>query len=205
MDGNKCVIVGAGEFYGKIGTPSAGELVIAADGGYEYLVNIKCKIDVVIGDFDSLGEEPRHKNIIKLKTEKDDTDMLAAIRYGLDKGYKIFHIYGGTGGRISHTIANIQCVAYLSQNGAKAYLFGNGFYISAVTNGKIEFNAGKSGSISVFSHGDKAEGVYLEGFKYKLSNATLTNTFPLGVSNSFIGEKSCVRVKKGTLIVICEE
>jgi thiamine pyrophosphokinase len=205
MAGKKCVIVGAGDFTGIADAPGADDLVIAADAGYESLRSLGLRIDVVIGDFDSLGEAPRHENVIRLNVVKDDTDTLAAIRYGLDKGYKIFHIYGGTGGKISHTIANIECIAYLSQIGATGCLFGDGFYITAVTNGKIEFRAGSTGRISVFSHGDRTEGVYLEGLKYELSNATLTNTFPLGVSNSFTGQKSCVRVDSGTLIVVCEE
>jgi thiamine pyrophosphokinase len=205
MGEKKCVIIGAGEFSGEIAAPEEHDLVIAADGGYARVRALGLKINAVIGDFDSLGYEPEHENVIRLSVEKDDTDTLAAIRYGLDNGCREFDIYGGTGGRISHTIANIECLAFLSQLGARARLFGNGFYITAVTDGKIEFNAGTKGKISVFSHGDKAEGVYLEGLKYPLRDATLLNTFPLGVSNSFIGAKSSVRVERGTLIVVCEE
>lgn len=205
MNAKKCVIVGAGEFSGKIGVPEKCDLVVAADGGYARLQALGLKIDAVIGDFDSLGYAPEHKNVIRLSVEKDDTDTLAAIRYGLEQGCREFYIYGGTGGRISHTIANVECLAFLSRLGAKAYLFGNGFYITAVTNGKIAFGAGMKGSISIFSHGDKAEGVYLEGLKYPLQNATLVNTFPIGVSNSFTGVKSSVRSDNGTLIIVCEE
>jgi len=205
MDKKRCVIIGAGEFDGKIPVPGDGAVVIAADGGYAHIRELGLRPDVVIGDFDSLGRAPENENVIRLNVEKDDTDTLAAIRYGLSEGCGEFHIYGGTGGRISHTIANTECLAFLSQKGLRGYLCGNGFYITAVTDGILEFDAGMSGSISVFAHGDRAQGVCLRGLKYGLDNAELTNTFPLGVSNSFTGEKSTVRVGRGTLIVVVEE
>lgn len=205
MNVKKCVIAGAGEYSGKIPDPLEDDYIIAADGGYSLLTARGLRADALIGDFDSLASPPEHGNIIRLSVEKDDTDMLAAIRHGLWKGYRVFHIYGGTGGRLSHTLANIECLAYLSCIGARAFLFGDGFYITAVTDGALEFDAGQSGGISVFSHGDSSQGVFLDGLKYSLDNAVLTNTFPLGVSNSFTGQKSSVRVEKGTLIVICEE
>lgn len=55
--------------------------------------------------------------------------------------------------------------------------------------------------MSVFSWSEKSEGVYLRKLKYELNDAVLTNSFPLGVSNEFIGEESSITVKKGTLLV----
>lgn len=70
----------------------------------------------MLGDFDSLPAAPNHPHVIVLNKEKDDTDMLAAIHEGLGQGYLTFRIYGGTGGRFDHTLANLQCLAYLAQN-----------------------------------------------------------------------------------------
>ncbi|MCL2126590.1 MAG: hypothetical protein FWH33_11495 [Oscillospiraceae bacterium] len=38
--------------------------------------------------------------------------------------------------------------------------------------------------------------------KYRLEDAVVTNTFPLGISNEFIGRESLVSVAKGTLVVV---
>ena len=47
--------------------------------------------------------------------EKDDTDMLAAVKYGLRLGYRSFRLYGANGGRLEHTIANVDNIAENTQ------------------------------------------------------------------------------------------
>lgn len=202
MGEHVCYIVGAGAFFGRGLEPRRGDLVIAADGGYRPLIELGVAVDIVVGDFDSLPEVPDHPNTVRLKKEKDDTDMRAALQLGLDNGYTEFRIYGGTGGRVDHTLANIQCIAWLSQLGARGYLVGDGWTITAVTDGEMTFPAEHSGFVSVFSHGDTAEGVTLRGLKYPLHNAALSNQVPLGVSNEFTGVESSVSVRRGTLVIV---
>lgn len=197
-----CYIVGAGENDGMEFTPLADDFVIAADAGFQALKQTKIKIDLVIGDFDSLCFVPEYVEVITLQREKDDTDMRAAVCEGLKKGYKTFHIYGGTGGRIEHTIANMQLLTELSAAGKRGFLFGRDYIITALTNGTFEFPAYASGYVSVFAHSDQAEGVWLRGLKYELRNAVLSNRYPLGVSNEFIGKKSSISVENGTLLIV---
>ena len=197
-----CYIIGAGENHGLDFTPSADDFVIAADAGIRYLEQCGITADLVIGDFDSLDDTPIHPNTKVLSPEKDDTDMVAAVREGIEASYSVFHIYCGTGGRIDHTIANLQVLAYLAQNDMQGFLFGKDDVITAITNRKIAFEPIRSGYISVFSHGEKSEGVYLHGLKYELENALLTNTFPLGVSNEFIEKESSISVINGTLLIV---
>lgn len=109
-----CYIVGAGENYGIDFVPTSDDIVIAADAGITYLEECGVVADLIIGDFDTLKFIPEKTNVIALSTEKDDTDMFAAICEGIKSGYEIFYIYCGTGGRIDHTIANLQILAYLS-------------------------------------------------------------------------------------------
>ena len=49
-----CYIFGAGEFVPCNITLTESDLVIAADGGYDHLLQIGLRADVVIGDFDSV-------------------------------------------------------------------------------------------------------------------------------------------------------
>lgn len=197
-----CYIVGAGENYGVHFSPRADDLVIAADAGFQVLEQHGINMDLVIGDFDSLPFVPKHSEVITLKKEKDDTDMRAAVLEGLKAGYETFHIYGGTGGRIEHTIANMQLLAELSSGGKRGFLFGRDYIITALTNGTFVFPDHVSGYVSVFAHSDRAEGVWLKGLKYELQDAVLSNSYPLGVSNEFIGKESSISVKTGTLLIV---
>lgn len=196
-----CYIVGAGDFYHHNISPTDEDFVIAVDGGYQYLHDNGVRIDLLIGDFDSMSVIPDHPNIVKLKVEKDDTDMMAAIRIAINHGYNRVNIYGGTGGRFDHTLANIQCLAYLAHQNSTGFLYGENYILTAITNGSIKFNQEEKGYISIYSHTDKSFGVNLQGLKYELKDATLTNDFPIGVSNEFIGNNSFVSVKEGTLII----
>lgn len=197
-----CYIIGAGEHYTPPTKPSQGDLVIAADGGYAYLEGLNLCPDIFIGDFDSLDHTPEGCQIVRLPSEKDCTDTAAAIEIGWAKGYRLFHIYGGTGGRPDHTIANIQCVADIAVRGGQGLLFDQYNVITAIHNGKITFPPSASGYVSAFSHDDVSAGVDETGLKYSLQNATLKNTVPLGVSNEFTGKESSISVREGTLIIV---
>ena len=197
----RCFIVGAGEFCG-CELPSERDFVIAADGGYAQLVSRGIVPDLVVGDFDSLGGVPEHPNVLRSPAEKDDTDMMLAVKQGLERGFDTFIIDGGLGGRLDHTLANIQILKYIAQNGACGRLIGRDTCVSAVTNGTVSFDAGLTGVISIFSADGKAEGVTIKGLKYTLDNAELTNAYQIGISNEFTGEPASVTVRIGTLILI---
>lgn len=197
-----CYIVGAGECSGICINKEKDDIVIAADGGYRYLRSANITPDIIIGDFDSLGETPCEDNVIKLNPVKDITDMNAAVDIGIEKGFDEFVIYGATGGRIDHSLANIQLVASLSRRGIKASLVNGKTVITAVTNGKMCFDSSYKGYISVFAHSDICGNVSIKGLKYGLENAALKNDFSLGVSNEFVGKESFVSVENGTLIIV---
>jgi len=200
MNKNRCFIVGAGEFSCRV-LPSKHDYIIAADGGYSELIARGITPDIVIGDFDSLGHVPEHPNIAQYQADKDDTDMMLAVKHGLAKGCSIFVIDGGLGGRLDHTLANIQILAHIAQSGARGYLIGRDICVTAVKDGAVRFAPGLSSRISVFCAGDKAEGVMLDGLKYPLDGATLTCDYPVGVSNEFTGAPATVAVRSGTLII----
>ena len=197
-----CYIVGAGECKKLDFTKKDGDIVIAADGGYKYLQRAGIKPDIVIGDFDSLGKAPEGEKIIRLKPEKDVTDTYAAVSEGIKCGYSRFNIYGASGGRIEHTLANIQLIASLAEKNMQASIFDGSTVITAVTAKTLRFDSAYNGYISIFAHSDKCTGVCLRGLKYPLENAELSNLFPLGVSNEFLGGESEIVIGNGPAIIV---
>ncbi len=196
-----CYIIGA-SVMSETFSPEPDDLVIAADGGLLHLQNLHITPDIIIGDFDSLGRVPQQPEAIRYPVEKDDTDMMLAIKSGLEAGFSQFILYGGLGGRFDHSLANIQCLAYLANRNARGFLAGDGTVLTVIRDGALHFNAGMSGTISVISFGSTAEGVTLQGLKYPLKDAVLKNDSTLGISNEFTRSAASVSVRKGSLIVI---
>lgn len=202
MKKETCCIIGAGSFSAEELCIEAGSFIIAADGGYQALTDAGIIPDLVVGDFDSLGTVPNHPNVIQHPVEKDDTDMMLAIKTAFELGYERFRIFGGLGGRLDHTFANLQALSYIAAHGGRGYLIGENTVITAITNGGIHFTESAKGCISVFAHGKNCDGVYITGFKYTLENSPLSAFNPLGVSNEFIGVRSTVSVRDGMLIIM---
>jgi thiamine pyrophosphokinase len=66
----------------------------------------------------------------------------------------------------------------------------------------IEPTAG-GGKFAVFSYEVRSEGIFILGAKYELKNAHLTQSYPIGVSNEFVGDAPVtVAVRRGRLLVV---
>ena len=211
----KCIVIGAGDLTVRELIPGEEDYVIAADGGLRYCSKLGIEPDKVIGDFDSVSTEEREMisllkekdpgKILKLPVEKDDTDMLAALKTGLELGYRDFRIYAGTGGRFDHTLANIQCLLYLKSHGAAGYLMDENGMILVIQKETVCFPQDLKGTLSLFSLGKEATGVTIQGMKYTLKDSTITNDYPIGISNEFIGEEASISVANGELVCILEK
>ena len=200
-----CYIFGALKSNTLLSVPQSGDLIIAADRGLLSVEKLGLSADFIIGDFDSLGFVPDRKNIIKLPVKKDDTDVGAALDYAFKSGFRRFYLYGVLGGRLDHTVANIQLAAAYSEKGADITLYGEGVFASVITDGSIRLE-NKTGVFSVFSLSETCGGVSIRGAEYELENSELKSDFPLGVSNRFKGPVSEISVKKGTLLlIVCKE
>lgn len=197
----ECYILGAGEFSGFYREPNGEDCVIAADGGYALCQKLGLKPDWVLGDFDSLGTVPQGTNVIQVPVEKDDTDMMLAVKHGLQLGHTVFHLYGGTGGRLDHTIANLQTLLYLKTHGGEGWLYDQSGRFTVLMEETKTFPAQERGILSLFAMGGSAEDVTVLGGKYTLEHGTLSENFPLGVSNHFAGEPITVTVSRGALLV----
>ncbi len=200
----RCFIFAAGTFHGLYERPREGEdFVIAADAGYHTCREVGIVPDLLIGDFDSMEQPSDFENITRAPVEKDDTDMMLAIKAGLEKECKDFILYGGTGGkRLDHTLANLQALLYLRRHGARGFLFDQEFCWTAMENESLHlFREVEWGLLSLFALGEQAEGVTIVGAQYPLTEGTLQAAFPLGVSNHFLQPEAMIRVKRGAVLV----
>ena len=195
-----CYIVGAGEFYGDF-SPSATDLVIAADGGFDTCKRLGILPDLLIGDMDSIeGSADIEKFIFPVK--KDETDTYLAYLEGIKRGYTRFEIYGGLGGRADHTLANLQLLYRIAKEGNAAALVGRDTRMLAFGDRSVTLETFAGQSLGVFALSPVCEGVTIEGAAYTLEKGTLQNDFPLGVSNTALGASVTVSVEKGEILCV---
>ncbi|MDD3919768.1 MAG: thiamine diphosphokinase [Eubacteriales bacterium] len=201
----RCVIVTAlfdgslEELYSK----RTGDCIICADGGYPIAVRLGLKPDMVLGDFDSCKEEDVVcDTILRVSREKDDTDTMLCLKYGMVNGCREFLILGGMGGRLDHTVANLQTLAFAQSCGVEAVLADGNNEASILGPGMHTSSRRPGWKLSLFSYTSHCSGVTISGVKYPLVGATLTNTFPLGVSNEFVDEAVLIEHTEGLLLLI---
>lgn len=197
-----CYIVGAGDNSGTNFLKKENDYVIAADGGLKTLQDMNIVPDMIMGDFDSLGYVPDGENVIRHEVMKDDTDMMLAVKFAMDKGYENIVIYGGTGGRVDHTISNIQTMLYASRRGASIEMCDSTNHYFAITDGNIRINGEFKGMFSVFALGGIAHNVTVKNALYCIDNFEMSPDNPRGVSNSFVGKEVTISVEKGSLLIV---
>ena len=188
------------------------DYIICADGGYSHARKAGLAPHMVIGDFDSIDYETIKEDLVRsgsaecrvlrVAAEKDDTDTLICLKHGMDQGFEEFFILGGLGGRLDHTIANLQTMCYAVEH-RKAIWFLDGKNRATLREpGSLTVEARKDFKISLFAFGESCEGVSISGVKYPLRNHLLRNNFPLGVSNEFLERNAEISHTSGKLLII---
>lgn len=210
MEGkSRCIIVASGTCETsllKFIKPD--DYVIAADGGYKYLKDADIRPDIIIGDFDSLSKEDLEMirmqakcTFIQLPCEKDDTDTLYCIKHAIEKGYGEIHLFGVIGDRPDHSYANIQCLSFMKDKGVSGVIHDTEYDILMLQNESITLDKEYGDEMSIFSFSGKCDNVSLKGFKYPLTDETLTSSFPVGISNVITQDEAKITVGNGKAIV----
>ncbi len=199
---NRCVIVTGGEF-SPVYDLLQEDFIIACDRGYQWCERMALTPDLLISDFDSYngpvdGGIPLDRHI----PEKDDTDTMLAVRYAVEHGYRSVLLCCALGGRLDHTIANLQALLFAQEHGLAAVLQSEDTEITTLQNGILKLPRRSGWSLSVFAFGGPCRGVDICGAKYPLENAELTPSIPIGVSNLWAEEEAVISVREGTLLIV---
>lgn len=182
--------------------PQENDLILCADAGLSIARALDLKPHCVIGDFDS-APLPEGEQVLRFPVVKDDTDTLLCAKYALEMGVRDFLIVGGIGGRLDHTLANLQTLAYLANRGCRARLCDGRLRAACVRDGGLRLERAP-GKLSVFAMGGRCEGVWIRGAKYEMEDGALEPDFPLGMGNDFAAPFAEIGAKRGTLLAIQE-
>ena len=200
----KCFVFAGGFYDGFYDEIEKGDLLIGADRGYEYIFKENLKADYIIGDFDS-AEKPNFDRKIVLPKEKDMTDSFAAVDLAYKKGYRKVILYGGLGGRISHSMANIKIAHYFKKKGLDLIIKNKNQRLFVIDGNFKEQKYIDNLYVSLFSLSGDIKNLSLKNLKYELNNYYLNSFDHIGVSNETTGKAFEISFDNGYLLVIYEK
>ena len=186
------------------------DIIIGVDSGLAFLYHNQVVPTHIVGDFDSVEKE-----IIayyKEKTEvpirefnpvKDATDTEIAVRMAIELGLTELWIFGATGTRLDHVMANIQVLKIALDAGMKTYIIDNYNRISLA---KKKICLSKKDAFgpyfSIFPLGGIIGELNIVGAKYPLQNYTLYPYDSRCVSNQILEKDVHITFPEGILILM---
>lgn len=182
------------------------DFIIAVDKGAESLIENNIKIDLLVGDFDSISKKSlnilkeRKTSIKKLEIEKDESDTEAALNYLIKNNYSKIFMLNCTGSRLDHTISNIFLLKKLLDDNIEAYLLDNNNRVRMI-NSKARIKK-EYENISIIPLTVDGINISLEGFYYKLSNEEIEYGSSRCISNFLINDFGNVIINSGLALII---
>ena len=187
--------------------PDKDDICIAADSGYKNARLLGADVQTIVGDFDSISQEDKDSisdgtRVVTVPAEKDFTDTQLAVKTALEMGATNVVIIGGLSGRLDHTLSNLAILENLYENNIRAIITDGANRIRYIKNSSDLIARSKFKYLSVIARDEKVKGVCVEGCKYPLKNATLSNNFQYAISNEILKNCAFISVKKGGIYII---
>lgn len=181
-----------------------GRFVVCADGAYNWASKKNIKIDMLVGDFDSIDkniDDIKDKIEIKsFKRDKNETDGQICLDILLEKNYDDIVFLGGGGKRDDHFFACFGLLYRALKRKADCVFYTNtsDIYITgSVFKRKVERNK----ILSLVPFFESVHIIYTKGLKYKLTEHTLFADQSLGISNVVDNEDVEIKVKNGVALI----
>ena len=184
--------------------PKGDDICIAADSGFHNAKKCGDRVDILVGDLDSIGSYKLDKKteLLQVPAEKDVTDTQLAVETAIQRGATELVIIGGFGGRADHMLSNLAILEDLSARGVHAVMLNgqNRARFMRSTSTLIPRSGYKY--VSLIAVDPVVRGVSIEGCKYPLKKAKLTRPFQYAVSNEIVGNCALISVRRGAVYII---
>jgi thiamine pyrophosphokinase len=212
-EGVKAVVVAGGEPDARDAEHLANaDLVVAADGGSQWLDAIGVRPDVLLGDLDSaepgLVERLTGQGVAveRFPPEKDTSDAELALGRAAGAGADEVVVLGALGGnRLDHELANLLMLADPRWPDLirDLRIVRGGTVARALHGGERLSLAGSIGDhVTLLPIGGRAEGIDTDGLRYRLHGDALDLGRSRGLSNEVVATPASVSLERGTLLVI---
>jgi thiamine pyrophosphokinase len=185
------------------------DFIIAADGGAKIALKYDLKLNLAIGDFDSLNPktlktlEALGVQTLKFPKEKDQSDLELALDYALKHKAKEIIILGALGKRPDHFLTNIMLLIKAHTAGVKAFIRSENWEIFIPPKQSV-LSAKPGAYLSLIPLTPAIKGLTLQGFKYPLKEAEISWGSSQGLSNRFLKSRANLSYNKGILLIVKE-
>ena len=187
--------------------PEKGDLIIAADAGYLTAKRLGVIPDVVLGDFDTLGEEkiPDGVECLRVPAEKDDTDTQLAVHIAIERGAEEIVIVGGLSGRIDHTLSTLAILEDLwerKENRVYAILTDGKNRVRFIRSSGTILPRSQYRYFSLIAADELVKGISIDGCKYPMRNGRISRRRQWAVSNEITGNCTLIEIKRGGVWIV---
>lgn len=189
--------------------PNDGDLVIAADGGGRYCLELGLTPDLVVGDFDSLSPEnlsffeSQGSQFIRYPTHKDYTDLELALQHAQQLGADEVIVLAALGGRWDQTLANLLLPAAQKFASLHIRLVDGLQEISTIHPGqRVEIHGQPGDTVSLVPLIGDAHGIVTQGLEYPLVDEPILFGSTRGISNVMLQQTASVYLQEGLLLCV---
>lgn len=210
MTDNVILILANGEWRGEEclrEVVSSANTIVATDGAWAKAHDRGIKVDLVIGDADSLTEtelaalRSSSVEMLTYPREKDWTDLELAVDCALSQNPDRIIVYGALGGRSDHLLANI----FLLEKGVVAKIpieIIDGAERIFFLSDRCEIPDAQIGDrVSLLALTERAT-IRTTGLKYSLNGEPLNRASSKGISNEIASCPVRLKVEDGLLLVV---
>jgi thiamine pyrophosphokinase len=185
------------------------QLVIAADSGLHGAVDLGLRVNVVIGDMDSVDKallaavEANGVTVTQVPHDKDQTDAELALLAAVDMGATKIVVITKGGGRLDHELGVLAVLQHPQLRSCSVTALWDNAIMHLIHGPSSITISGAVGSIvGLVAVGGVAEGISTEGMKWSLNAESLTPHSSRGVSNQMVLGTATISVQVGSLFVI---
>lgn len=210
MDSKTVLVLAGGEMPGFDRPLPEADFVIAADSGFDHAASLGVRVDLLVGDLDSVsaaGLAAARQSGVSIEehpADKDATDLELALAAAVRHGAARIVMVGGGGGRIDHLLANAMLLTSPGWADIDVEWIVDSAHVLAIRH-EATIQGAPGDILTLLAVGEPADGVTTEGLAYELTDEVLLASSTRGVSNRFLADTATVRLRHGVILAIHQQ
>lgn len=180
-----------------------GAFVIAVDSGLDHALSLGLRVDLLVGDLDSVSPASLEKTPTLPRqiypTDKDATDFELALGVAVaapDTDHLL--VLGGHGGRLDHLLGNLAVLSNPALGGYRVTWIAGTTRVEVIAD-KMTIHGEVGDTVSLLALTDEVTGVTTHGLEWPLADTTMHRWSSRTISNRLSLPTATIAVRSGVL------